>query len=47
MLYPFELALEHLHAVTVLDDDTEDAVDAALYHFRYAPRIKKNPKAFR
>lgn len=47
VLYPFELALVHLHTVTVLDDDTEDAVDAALCHFRYAPRIKKNPEAFR
>ena len=47
VLYPFELALEHLHTVTVPDDDAEDAVDAALCHFRYAPRIKKNPEAFR
>lgn len=47
VLYPFELALEHLHTVTVPDDDTEDAVDAALCHFGHAPRIKKNPEAFR
>ena len=47
VLYPFELSLEHLHSVTVPDDDQEDAVDAALCHFQYAPKIKKNPEAFR
>jgi hypothetical protein len=47
VLYPFEFALEHLHTVTVPDDDTEDAVDAARSHFRHAPRINKNPEAFR
>lgn len=47
VLYPFELSLKHLHTVTVPDDDAEDAVEAALCHFPYAPRIKKNPEAFR
>ena len=47
VLYPFELSLEHLHTVTVPDDDVEDTVEAALCHFRYAPRINPNPEAFR
>ena len=33
VLYPFELSLEHLHTITVVDNDTYEAVDAALSHF--------------
>ena len=47
VLYPFELALEHLHTVTVPDDDAEDAVDAALSHFPPEPKVKLDPEAFR
>ena len=47
VLYPFKLSLKHLHAVTVADDDAYDAVEAALSHFPYAPKIRKNPEAFR
>ena len=48
VLYPFELPLEHLHTVTVPDDDVYDAVDAALASFRkHTPKIKKDPEAFR
>ena len=47
VLYPFELSLKHLHTVTVADDDTYEAVEAALSHFPYAPKIKKDPEAFR
>ena len=47
VLYPFKLSLKHLHTVTVPDDNVHHAVKAARSHFRYAPRIKKNPEAFR
>ena len=47
VLYPFKLSLKHLHTVTVADDDAYDAVEAALSHFPYAPKIKKDPEAFR
>ena len=47
VLYPFELSLEHLHTITVPDDDINQAVDAALSHFRPEPKIKIDPEAFR
>ena len=47
VLYPFELSLKHLHTVTVADDDAYEAVEAALSHFPYSPKIKKDPEAFR
>ena len=47
VLYPFELPLEHLHRVTVPDDDVKDAVKAVRSHFRHKPKIKKDPEAFR
>lgn len=47
VLYPFELSLEHLHTITVPDDDTNEAVDAALSHFPPEPKIKLDPEAFR
>ncbi len=47
VLYPFELSLEHLHTVTVPDDDTEDVVEAARSHFHHKPMIITDPEAFR
>ncbi len=47
VLYPFELSLEHLHTVTVPDDRTYEAVDAALLSFAPEPKIKLDPEAFR
>ena len=47
VLYPYELSLKHLHTVTVADDDACEAVEAALSHFPYAPKIKKDTEAFR
>ena len=47
VLYPFKLSLKHLHTVTVADDDAYEAIEAALSHFPYAPKIKKDPEAFR
>ncbi len=47
VLYPFELPLTHLHTVTVPDDNAEDAVEAALFHFSHTPKIELDPEAFR
>lgn len=47
VLYPFELRLEHLHTVTVPDDDVDCRVEAALAHFPHAPKVEKDPEAFR
>ena len=47
VLYPFKLSLEHLHTITVPDDDIYEAVDAALTHFPPEPKIKLDPEAFR
>lgn len=47
VLYPFELSLEHLHAVAVADDDVGETVEAAFLHFPYAPRVKLDPEGFR
>ena len=47
VLYPFELSLEHLHTVTVPDDDVEDAVEATRSHFHHEPMIITDPEAFR
>ena len=46
VLYPFELSLGHLHAVTVPDDHVYDSAVAALSHFPYEPKIKLDPEAF-
>lgn len=46
VLYPFELPLEHLHTITVGDDDTYDTVYAALSHFSHHPDIVLAPEAF-
>ena len=46
VLYPFELALDHLHTITVGDEDTLETTEAALVHFPYRPRIVLNPEAF-
>ena len=47
VLYPFELGLGSLHTITVGDDDTYEAVDAALANFPPEPKIKLDPEAFR
>lgn len=47
VLYPFELSLEHLHTVTVPEDDVYDAVEATLAHYCHEPKINKDPEAFR
>jgi hypothetical protein len=47
VLYPFELRLDHLHAVTVGDDDTYETVEAILSHVTYNPEIVLHPEAFR
>ena len=49
VLFPYELTLEHLHTVTVADEDTEDSVIAALSIFpNHKARIQTriDPKAF-
>ena len=47
VLYPFELSLKHLGAVTVADDDAYYAVEAARSIFPGVPKIELNPEAFR
>lgn len=48
VLYPSELSLDHLHTITVRDEDTYDSVVAALASFPdHQPEITLNPKAFR
>ncbi len=38
---------EHLHTITVGDDDAYEATVAALSHFPYEPMGEADPKAFR
>ena len=47
VLHPFELALDHLHRITVGDEETYEAVQAILYHFPHDPEVVINPEAFR
>lgn len=47
VLYPFELRLDHLDAVTVGDEDSYETVAAILSHVDYTPEIVLNPEAFR
>lgn len=47
VLYPHELALDHLHTVIVADEDTYETVQAILYNFPHEPEVVINPEAFR
>ena len=47
VLYPHELALHHLHTVTVADEDAYETVQAILYNFPHDPEVVINPEAFR
>lgn len=47
VLYPFELSLEHLHRITVGDEETLETVQAARSHFPHPAEIAINPEAFR
>ena len=47
VLYLFELSLDHLHTITVGDEDTYDTVRATLYHFPHDPEVVISPEAFR
>ena len=47
VLYPHELALDHLHTVIVADEDTYETVQAILYNFPHNPEVVINPEAFR
>ena len=46
VLYPFELSLNHLHTITVRDEETCGAVVGALSHFEVDPRVTIAPEAF-
>ncbi|MCY3805270.1 MAG: DarT ssDNA thymidine ADP-ribosyltransferase family protein [bacterium] len=47
VLYPFELSLDHLHTVTVRDEETYEAVIAAKATFPHPSEIAELPGAFR
>ena len=47
VLYPFELSLDHLHTITVRDEETYDAVVAAKATFPHRSEIAQLPEAFR
>ena len=47
VLYPFELRLDHLHTITVRDDDTYDAVVSAKAIYPHDSAIVSRPEAFR
>ncbi len=47
VLYPFELTLEHLHTITVGDDDTFETVEAIMVHFPHPADIRIDPEAFK
>jgi hypothetical protein len=46
-LYPVELPLDHLQAITVGDEAEYEAVFARLRHFPPNPKIEQDPEAFR
>ena len=47
VLYPFELSLDHLHGITVADEDIYDEVLAIRSHSpQHRPGITLNPEAF-
>ena len=48
VLYPFELSLDHLHTITVRDEDTYETANGSLYHFpSHNPKVVITPEAFR
>lgn len=47
VLYPFELPLDHLHTITVRDEETREAVVAAKTPFPHDSEIAQLPGAFR
>ena len=47
VLYPFELPLDHLHTITVRDEETYEAVVAAKTTFPHRSEISHLPGAFR
>ena len=47
VLYPFELPLDHLHTITVRDEETREAVVAAKSSFPHHSDISEKPEAFR
>jgi len=46
VLYPFELSLDHLHTVTVRDEETYEAIIAAKATFPHPSEIAELPGAF-
>lgn len=46
VLYPFELPLDHLHTITVRDEETHEAAVGALSHFPVDPGVAMAPEAF-
>ena len=47
VLYPFELLLDHLHTITVRDEETYEAAIGALSHFPVDPGVAMASEAFR
>ncbi|MXV89809.1 MAG: DUF4433 domain-containing protein [Acidimicrobiia bacterium] len=47
VLYPFELPLDHLHSITVRDEETYDSVVAAKEIYPHDAAIVSTPEAFR
>ena len=47
VLYPFELTLDHLHTITVDNEDNYETVQAILHHFPHDPEVVINPEVFR
>lgn len=47
VLYPFELSLDHLHTITVRDEETYEAVVATKANLPHPSEIAHRPEAFR
>lgn len=47
ILYPFELSLDHLHTITVADEDTYDAAKDIIHYFPHQAHVAIKPEAFR
>lgn len=46
VLYPSELSLDHLHTITVADEDTYESARAILSHFPHDAEVAITPEAF-